>query len=224
MKLVHNRYEAVFSYEESSSIEWIIESPMIYREIIQEILIQLGGKEGNFILSEQDQILPIHKNIDMIINLFAIDVNQKKLLNRLYTEIKEISCGENFYLETQEMLSYIKKYFYSIEQDLSYNIHIDEEIDITQVMKSVGIGIETDAVSLVERLCEYIKLSTRLLNIKMFVLCNTRSFLTEEEIGQLCQMASYEECYLLFLENTEGTSQSIGKRYIIDKDGCEIFE
>lgn len=90
-------------------------------------------------------------------------------------------------------------------------------------MKSVGICIETDSISMVEKLCEYIKIVTRLLDIKLVVLCNIWSFLTDNEIEVICKTASYEECNLLLLENKEMASNSCIKRYIIDKDGCEIF-
>ena len=224
MKLANHNYEAVFQFEDASAIEWVIESPVVYRNIVSGLINQLQGNEGDFILSDADKILPIAKSMDLILDLFEIDVNQKKLLNRLYAEMKEVSFSEKYYMETQEMLSNLKKYFYDMEQEVSYNIHVDDEIDIVQVMKSVGISIETDSISLLENICEYVKISTRLLNIKVFILCNAQSFLTGDELKELVTMASYEECYLLLLENHEDSSQVISKRYIIDKDGCEIFD
>lgn len=100
MKLAHSDYEALFSFQNTECIEWVIESPVIYRNVINELMDQLEEKEGNFVLSEDDKILPIHKNMELILNLFSIDVNQKKLLNRLYAEMKDISYGEKYYIQT----------------------------------------------------------------------------------------------------------------------------
>lgn len=58
--------------------EWIIESPKLFSGYVQEICAQSQGGEGRFVLSDGDKEIGISKAVEVIVNPFAVDINDKK--------------------------------------------------------------------------------------------------------------------------------------------------
>ena len=57
MRLVHYELTEAILDENTVFTEWIIESPEIFSEYIQELNGQLAGEEGRFVLSENNKEL-----------------------------------------------------------------------------------------------------------------------------------------------------------------------
>lgn len=222
MKLVHKDLERQLVLEDMRSDEWIIESPTLFSKYVQELYIQSQGGEGAFVLSEGEEILSIEKYVEVIINPFSVNVNDKRLLNRLYTELREIAFGENMYLRTQELLASLQGYFSDVEQQGTYFLTTDTEIDITAVFKAMGVRVECYADNFLQTLDGYIKLMAELLRKKLIVLVNIGSYIQVEEMEQLAKTAMHNEVYLLFVESQQRNFSTEFRRYIIDRDSCEI--
>ena len=88
-KLVYGKYDISMSLEENYVNELIIENPPILAEMVQELTAQADGGEGGFVLSEDGKPLSVEKNLVFIKDPFSVDVNQRKLLSRLYEELEE---------------------------------------------------------------------------------------------------------------------------------------
>lgn len=52
---------------------------------------------------------------------------------------------------------------------------------------------------------------------------NLRSYLTDEQIQELMEEALRQQIYVVLVENSQKNCIEGGKRYIIDKDMCEIL-
>ena len=72
-------------------------------------------------------------------------------------------------------------------------------------------------------LIRYIKLVVELLGVKLIIFVNLRSYLSDRQFRKLIQEIKYQEIKVLFIENQEKVCIEGGMRYIIDKDGCEIY-
>ena len=222
MKLVHRDLERQLVLEDMQSDEWIIESPTLFSRYVQELYIQSQGGEGGFVLSEGDKTLSIEKDVEVIINPLSVNVNEKRFLNKLYAELRETAYGESMYLKTQELLAKLQGYFSDVEQQGTYFLTTDAEIDITNVFKAMGVRVECYADNFLQTLDEYIKLLAELLRKKLIVLVNIGSYIQAEEMEQLARTAMHNEVYLLFVENQQRNFSTVFRRYIIDRDNCEI--
>ena len=87
----------------------------------------------------------------------------------------------------------------------------------------MDVKIEDSTGKFFERLVCYIKNAIEVLSVKVFVFINLRSYLTDNQMQELIQEITYQEVHALFIENQERTCLKGGIRYIIDKDGCEIY-
>ncbi len=223
MKLVHQELEGQIMIDTKNPCLWVIESPSRLSKVLQELIMQVDGKEGDFVLSEKEKEFDISKCVELIVNPFTVNINDKKILNRLYSELSELAYGENMYLLTQEVLAKLQSYVFKIEQESSYVLGMDEDIDISTVWKLLGVKFENYADDFFENIIKYVKVITEVLKKRLIILVNIGSYLTETQMDDLIKVSIYEEIPMLFIENMERTFSKEVTRYIIDSDECEIY-
>lgn len=224
MKLVHPDFILPI-IEETSCVchEWIIESPELFSKYVQELFVQINGSAGNFVLSSDEKELDISKTMEIIINPLSININDKKVINKLYSELSQTAFDSGNYLYTQSILADIQKYFLSLEQSSNFILEMDAEIDITALFKALNIRLEIFADNFFEMLNQYIKILAELMKKKIVVFINISSYLSEEQLEELLKNAAYNEIILLLIENHQKDYFLKDTRcIIIDKDGCEI--
>lgn len=222
MKLVHVDLERQIVFGNNQVCEWIIESPKLFAKYIKELYNQSQGQTGCFVLTEDDKQLDIEKSVEIIVNPFSVNINDRKILNKLFAELTRLAYEEDLYLITQEMTSKLQDYVLRLEYLCPYILEIDSELDMTAVLKALGVKIENYTDDYFENLNLYIKIIAELLKKKMLALVNIRSYLEKEQIEQLIKTAEYNEIKLLLIENHQRDFSGELIRYILDKDGCEI--
>ena len=222
MKLVHPDLEGQILLDVKRPCEWIIESPNIFLKYVQELCFQAEGAEGKFVLSDEEEIA-LAKYAEILVNPLNVNINDKKVLNKLYAELSELSFREELYLETQKMLAELQEYFLKLEQVSDYSLETDLEIDIAAILKTAGVRIQSYADNFIENLCQYIDVMASLLGKKVIVLINIRSYINDNQLKQLIENVQYKEIAILFIENKERALPDGVYRYIIDCDQCEIY-
>lgn len=197
----------------------VMENPMLLRKFILEVLSIIQGTDGKIFLSNNESILKFKEFVDILISPFDIDLNSKKIQNKLYGILKNKAYNEIFFDKTVRLQSYIMKYLYELEGDSEFILSIDE-MDICGIFKSFGIKIDENN-DLIEEIDSFIKLTSRLLNIKVLVLVNFTDYFTEEEIELIQKSAVYEEIMLLFLESKDKIKSN--NKIVIDMDQCRVI-
>lgn len=222
MKLVHPDYERQIEFKENQVIVWVIESPIHFQKIVQELLWQCNGEEGNFVLSDGDKLLRIDKTVELIINPYAITVNQRKILNKIYSDIAEVASQSEYYMKTQACFSVLEQYLSEIEQEMTYDFIWNSDQNINQLLKAFDVRLDEMEGNMLERVIQYISVLANVLNVSVIVLVNIKSYLDETEILELYKSVKYMKVYLILLENKEMQPVSGELKMILDKDGCEI--
>ena len=202
--------------------EWIIESPELFSLYLSELESQVNGAEGKFVLSENEKVLILSKFATIIFNPIGLSINDKKVISKIYGELQEIAIGENCYIKTKEMISLLQQYLLELEYNFDFNLSINDDIDLQGLFKVFGIKVADDDLSMFEQLIQYIKIQTIVLGKKLVILVNARSFFTEEQLNELFLYTQYNEIKLLLIESFQRDFTSNTKKYIIDKDKCEI--
>ena len=72
MKLVHINLNEGILVDAINCTEWVIESPEYFSEYVMELAGQVEGKEGRFVLSDNEKEVDISKNVELIFNIFAL--------------------------------------------------------------------------------------------------------------------------------------------------------
>ena len=223
MKLVYADVSGEIITEKKSFTEWIIESPGLFSKYLQELYEQCERKEGKFVLSDNDKELDLSKCVEIIGNPFAVDIKNRKILGKLYAELDELSGKEQMFEKTMRLTATVHEYILDLEQETNYILQFDNELEISALLKALGVRYEVIEDSFFERIVRYIKIAADVLKTKLFVFVNIRSFLSDIQMMELVKEISYQNIKVLFIENQERDCLEGGFRYIIDKDGCEIY-
>ena len=224
MKLVHPEYSFQLEFIEGGAIELIIENPKAFTGFINELLFQLEGEEGRFVLSHEYDVIEINQRLECIINPFDLDANKKKIINKLYTLIKQEIIMSELMVEIGEAYHKFIEIINNIEGTVDYPLYYREDIDINNFLKFMDVKLQIDEGSVLEKIVDYIKILHELMRYDIIVLVNIQSYLSHKELEGLLKHACYEEIHFLFIESMDrGNTNDNIKKVIIDKDLCEIF-
>ncbi|NMA49156.1 MAG: type II-A CRISPR-associated protein Csn2 [Tissierellia bacterium] len=224
MKLTYPDFQFKIDMVENCINKLIIENPSIFTTTVKEIVKQSQGEEGRFILSEENEIIRITDNVICIINPFAINFNDRKVLSKLYALLKNEVQNSEFWLLSNQVFSEMVQFIEQIVETVDYPITYFDEMDISALFKFMDIKIEVPEGDLVGQIIDYIKLMSQLLGYQVFVFVNLGSYLDFFELVELYKFAIYQKIHLLMIESYTNISRSsYEKIYIVDKDGCELY-
>lgn len=221
MKLVHIDLNQNL-LENNFITEWIIESPEAFSEYVREIYLQCEGKDGRFVLSQNGKELDMSKYAEIIFNVYELDVNNRKILNKVYQGLEDLAYTEDFFVQTQEMNQYLQEYILKLEEKTDFILHLEQQIDLNFLFKGLSVELEGMGESLLEKLVDYVKTITTLLDKRLLVFVNLRSYLTDEQISLILNEMKYYQIQILFIENYARDCIEGARRCILDIDRCEI--
>ncbi len=189
--------------------------------ILNDLWLQINGNEGAVTLSENGEILKLSKSANMIFNPFGIDCNDRKVLNALYSEMKEIASEEqvdNIAIVNQKQIELLD----NIAEKLEYAITYDLDIDIINIFKMYGVKLLAVDDGLASRIIDYIKLLHRILKYNIFIFVNLKQYLNVAEIAGIYEAALYEKVKLVIVQ-THYCDRMVGEyNVIVDSDFCII--
>jgi len=199
----------------------VIENPHALSSIMKELLKQSKGDDGSFILSEKEKLYKLSKEIALLLEPFTIDCNEKRILTKLYQELK-IQVDENMSEETMELNAKIIDYLDKVTMTVPYLTTFQLEYDVLGLFKLLGVGLEYNETSLCENIISYLKALSQLCGYRTIVFLNLKSFLSSNDIMYLYEFAFYNKLNLILIENTLHKVLQNEKTCIIDKDMCVI--
>lgn len=200
----------------------VIEDTKYFTRFLKAFIEALNKQNEEFELMEELNKLDISKSTEIIFDLFNIEANNSNIIKKLYADLISDINSEEMYSKMMDMESSIM----NVIDDLIYRSRFSlkmEEINYQDLFKAVGVQFDYDKKSIIERVIEYMKVTSELLNKKLFILVNLDSFLSEEDLLELIKFLSYNEIKVLALQNkiTREVIPCENLR-IIDKDLCEI--
>ena len=223
MKLAHPFIENHIIFAENKINVLVVENQSLFVNMIEDIKNQLVCDEGEFVLSNQLGIIPLRNNAELISNYFDLDFDSKKIQNKISAFLKEAAYAEENYVKTNEIISMLQGYFYELLDSSEYPLKISNETDAAALIKMAGIKADISNGSLLEKLTDYILLMQDMLGIKLFVLVNLKTFLSERELQNFYSFLFYKKAHVLLLENTAREKPTEEVLHIIDQDMCEIL-
>ncbi len=229
MLLTHPIFSKPIEFVENNIQILIIENPAFLSKFLCELLAQHKNKEGNFVLSKNFNPLPISKNIEIITDIFSININSRPIMTKLLDELKTKAHDEDFYIKTQEFKFLVSQYIENLLHESDYKLSFSEDLEIQNILKACEVEVENtpyseENFSLLDFIVEYCDICTRLLKISCIVFVNLKSFLSKEEILLFYEEVMYKKYSILLIENHQAEDTiKIEKVRIIDKDLCEII-
>ena len=223
MKLVHPDLQFQVEFKEVQIPICIVESPVYWRKIQMELLTQCQGKDGKWVLSHDDKELKFLKSVEMIMNPIQLEENQKQIITSFLHTLGQKAMSEDYWKKGQELNAEIQKFFAEIEREFPFEFCIHSEIDFTALAKAMGIQIESDYETVLERLLQYCILVKEIKKNALFIFWNLHDYFTVSELKRFYQEIMVRKWNVLLMENSIGEHLPMEKHYIIDKDNCEIY-
>lgn len=221
MRIIYSKYGIDLSLEENKITTIVIENPLVMSEVIRNISRQVNGEDGEWILSDQDKVFSAEKISIFLDNPLMVNSNEKRILTRLYKELSE-QANTLMYEEYTQINSYIVSFLERLLDTVPYHLDMEVDMDLIGILKLYGVKIESDGVSVLEALLDYLRALSCICNIHVVFILNVKQFLTIEDVQQLYEFCFYEKMHLINLEGQKNYNLEQEKCVIIDKDLCII--
>ena len=224
MKIINNNWQRQIVLEDNLIHTIILENKKYYRENILELIRQHKGYEGNFILSINNKEVSFDKNSYFISDLFNIDINNKKIISKVYGELLKNVVDD--IAEYNKITSYIREYFETLVFNNNLDLEYNDEIEANLLLKLGDFKIQFEESNYLEKLIKFLKVLVELCNIKVIFIVGLYRVFSVEEVGKIYKEVCLNKINII---NIESEYQNIKKSdyykeilYIFDQDHCEI--
>lgn len=221
MILRHENYDFEMKFQENQINILVIEKQQVMANLVQDMYLQCNGKEGGFILSDIDKIVPIDKSIELILEPFSINCNNKKIMNKLYQELTELA-KETLIRERMELNFQLTAFLEQLLQEVPYHLSYKDEHEVQDILKFADVKVDSEGETLLEKIVDYLRVINQICRCSICVFVNLKSFLSKKDLQHLYEFANYQKMHLVLMESCERERIEGEKTFIIDQDECII--
>lgn len=219
MKLANSNYGLNITFQDGDAYVLVLENPRLMRQIIEELVLQCAGEDGDFVLSD-NKIVKIEKHLDLIVDPFALDFQNRKITTALFAKMSRI--GNEKIIEKNVINSTLVSIIDDISSAVNYSgITYQLDFSWSDLFKIYGVKIDAPENFLV-RIIEYMKILFEFCGISIFCFVNLKNYLLTEELLQLYESVKYNKLKILLIESYEADVLDGEHIIIIDKDHCLI--
>lgn len=225
MRIVHKDISNPVIINENKINVLVLENKKFFIDKINELINQINGDYGDYFLFDlNDEELSISKNCEILTDLFSLDFDSKKIKSVIFNELKNISNSEVFYIKIRELEKNIRDLILEIMYESDFELELDEDFDITKLLKIYDISISKSYDTLIEKFITYIDILTDVLKIKVIFCVNLLNLFDEVDRIEIYKYLLLKKKKVVFIENYyESYDLEYEYKYIIDKDIYEIF-
>lgn len=221
MKLVQGKYNLLLPISEDKPSILVIENPDVMTEFVSSLIQQSAGNEGDFLFVNGEKSLDFQKSVELVIDPFSVDFNNKKVLSSLFSNLSR--TGNDFIEKKSDVLQKsITLLEFLVSKENFIGITYNSDFDWTAFFKMFGVQFENEYESLLVKLTEYLKLLSSFSKCELIVFVNLSSYLSQNDLNQLLKTALYCKIKVVFIESSDILSFSKAHVCVIDKDQCLI--
>ena len=224
MKIINKNWQRKIEIEDNIIYTVVFENKKYYRENIIELINQHKGNEGSYIISNDNKEISFDKNSYIITDIFNIDINNKKVLSKIYSSLlKEIVEDISSY---NELSTNIRVYFEKLIFNSSLEIEQGEEIDMSSLLKLGDFRVHVENDDILEKFLKFLKVLTELCGYKIIFVVGLHTVFTQEEIIEIYKEVCLNKINIINIEYQQFNNLSNENYkeivYIFDGDNCEI--
>ena len=224
MKIINNNWQRQIVLEDNLIHTIIFENKKYYRENILELIRQHKGYEGSFILSDNNKEVSFDKNSYFISDLFNIDINNKKIISKVYGELLKNVVDD--IVEYNKITSHIREYFETLVFNNNLDLEYNDEIEANSLLKLGDFKIQFEESNYLEKLIKFLKVLVELCNIKVIFIVGLYRVFSVKEVEKIYKEVCLNKINIINIEYQQFNNLSNENYkeivYIFDGDNCEI--
>ncbi len=205
-----------------------IRDTKLFYNISRSFVMYCDDLEGveNIKLFDKGVELSISKKVFVINNIFDININDKKIINKLYSIVstefcedseKVVRVGEIY----DKLISEFIDVFNSFDIELEYSL----DFSIKSYLKMIGLEFYEERVDFLKNLYSFIDIIVEFDLYKVVVLNNIKAYIADEELAEFYKYCVYKKIHLLLIEpKMERDLLKYENKVIIDEDYCDYIE
>lgn len=226
MKLKINGFENEILFTDENVNILTIKDTKCFSHILQILNDKINGQESNeiFLLDENNEEMNINKEMQMILDVFNIDYNSKRILNKIY-DIIATNIEKNQDFEIEKMILNLRNYIIEEINELPFEFVMKNELEIPEILKLYNLKIDKESyTNILERIEILIDILSTLNIAKILIIPNLKLFLSAEELVELYKYSLYNNINLLLIERDESNKLKYEKSIIIDENFCDFLK
>ena len=223
MKLMMPLFSRPLEFSEFQIPVIVIENHKVFYDIVSDIHNQIEGIDGEVILSEQGVPIDLEKKAKIIIDVFSLDCNERKILSLLHKNLAELAVKDKSYFELKELQRSVNLFIQNLSDMISFPLSYSDEIPILEIIKDVDLKFNFDSEKISESLVNYLSVLRDFDKRSCFFICNLRTWFDDQDLQNFYKDVIYRKINIVLLENhLEKVLEDYEICRIIDTDLCEI--
>ncbi|SDZ88730.1 CRISPR-associated protein Csn2 [Oribacterium sp. KHPX15] len=223
MKFFCDKYNLEYDFEENKVTVLTIDSSAHFRDFISRLWNQFNNAEDFLIVSNNGKEISLNKVADIISDPFSINLNNKKILSKIYHDIIQ-DIQENDLEDFLKMKLEVEQFIINICEKSDFNLSYEPKLEYSDLLKLYDVHIDVDDMELATKIINYIHLAHRVLNTSLFIFINLKSYFSNKDLELLYQTLLYEKINILVIERYDYLKLHFEKHLIIDNDACVIYD
>ena len=183
-----------------------------------------GEEDNRIVLMNDSKRQKIGKNIFLLTDLFNIDFNSKKILNKIYAVIEQ-NIKNRQDDEINKIIWSLRKYLTDEINEIPFEFNMNSDIDVQDLLKIFNVKIDTSCyISIVEKIEFIIDIISNFKIAEILVIPNLKTYLNECELLEIYKYSIYNNVNLLLVENVlENKLLKYEQKNIIDENFDEML-
>lgn len=226
MKIFSLENDITFAEEYINILQ--IQDKKLFTNVINSLNDNINNIEDTkerIIILEGNTEIKIEKEVLMIIDVFNIDFNQKKIQNALYNKIEKIYKQEFERMsEFQTIFQKLQLNVLDVFNEFPFEFNYKESIGIQEYLKLLGLKISNNKGKITDTIFSLIDVVKYLSVTKILIFVNLKLYLIDDELKEIYKYAMYKKVNILLIETGEEKEPLENEKILyIDSDYDEII-
>lgn len=183
-----------------------------------------GTEEDNkIVLMDEEKRLKIDNMVYVLTDLFNIDFNSKKIINKIYNMLNQ-NIKNRQDNEIENTILQLRHYLVEEINEIPFEFNINSEIEMLDLLKAFNVKIDSSCyTTMVEKIEFVINILASLKIARVLVIPNLKTYVNEDELLEIYKYSIYNNINLLVIENRHSEKLlKYEQKNIIDENFDEI--
>ena len=226
MKIFSLENDIIFSEECINVLQ--IQDKKLFANVINSLNDNINGIQNTkerIIILDNDTEIKMEKEALMVIDLFNIDFNQKKIQSALYKKKKKIYKQEFERMsEFQTLFQKLQLNVLDVFNEFPFEFNYKDSIGIQEYLKLLGLKISNNKGEIIDKIFSLIDAVEYLSVAKLLIFVNLKLYLSDDELNEIYKYAMYKKVNILLIETGEEKEPIKNEKILfVDSDYDEII-